>query len=65
MGAKLQIFNEIMAFFFRFYCYLSLITDILPSETPQNANSRCYFQYNIAFKGIRVLKSGTQNPLIR
>lgn len=32
MGAKLQIFNEIMAILFRFYCYLSMISDILPSE---------------------------------
>lgn len=42
MGAKLQIFNEIMAFLFCFYCYLSLFTDILPSETPKNGNPRCY-----------------------
>ena len=44
MGAKLQFFNEITAFLFRFYCYLSLITDILPSETLKNDKSTCYFR---------------------
>ena len=44
MGAKLQIFNEIMAFLFHFYRYLSMITDILPSETPKNEISRCYLR---------------------
>jgi len=38
MSAKLQFFNEITAFLFRFYCYLSLITDILPSVTLKNEN---------------------------
>ena len=62
MGAKLQIFNEIMAFLFRFYCYLSLITDILPSETPKKREIQLPFEIKYGFWGDSCAQIGNTEP---